>query len=155
MAYLRILVVYCLKLLIQITTGHTIPCNSYVCSPEIVKYNQRSNGICDLNCMHAACNFDSLFDTNPAPDNKQSECLLNCLASNSACTYEILGNGKCDQGDFNLACNSQVCGWDFGDCGYCAPECEESYLDSKVSVCFDECRTDSCYYQNGICVIFT
>ncbi len=75
-----------------------IPCNPQTCSLDIVIITQLQNNRCDLNCMHAACQFDS-FDAESSNLSKESSgCLHSCLASNSRCRYEMLGNGRCDEG---------------------------------------------------------
>lgn len=75
-----------------------VPCNQFICSKDIVSNIQRANDFCDLDCMHAACNFDSTDEADPVLYKEQSGCLSECLRANSRCTYEMLGNGRCEKG---------------------------------------------------------
>lgn len=77
--------------------------------------------------MTESCNFQNL---NP-------ECLNNCLES--GCTIEKLTNTNCDS-----SCNTLVCAWDFGSCGYCSQGCFASDLNS----CSTECDVPEC--SNGL-----
>lgn len=130
----------------------TLPCNQFICSIEKVMNIQKSNDLCDLDCMHAACNFDSSDETDSSVYKEHSECLSECLRSDSRCSYEMLGNGRCEKGNEYVECNTQVCGWDWGDCGYCSQNCSQGFLAKKLPICAKECNNQSCYYQNGVCV---
>jgi hypothetical protein len=84
-------------LVLNIQALGTIPCNEYTCSLDIVILTQRQNNRCDLNCMHAACQYDSSEEESSTLKKENSGCLQICLASNSRCKYEMLGDGKCDE----------------------------------------------------------
>jgi hypothetical protein len=129
-----------------------IPCNEFICSKEIVTNMQRSNDLCDLDCMHAACNFDSFDEADQILYKEQSGCLSECLRSNSRCTYEMLGNGACEKGNEQVECNAKVCGWDWGDCGYCARNCSKGLLENNLPICAHECNNMNCYFQKEVCV---
>lgn len=105
--------------------------------------------------MHAACNFDSPAKVSALTHKEKSECLQDCLDLNPGCKLTMLDNGECEESKSYSGCNTQVCGWDWGDCGYCAPNCNKAFLEKGSSVCIKECNTSSCFFQNGICVRFT
>ena len=91
----------------------SLSCLPADCPGNSVPSTQRGNGICDLGCMTKPCSFDSQASG--------SDCLSTCSL---ACPVSGLGNHTCDPGTWQLACNTQECGWDFGDCGYCAKDCK-------------------------------
>ena len=102
-----------LILLLLFAGGYaSISCLPVVCSSSLVAVTQRGNGQCDLGCMSQPCSFDSQAGG--------SDCLSEC---GKTCSVGNLGDGHCDSGDFYADCNTAVCGWDFGDCGYCAKDC--------------------------------
>ena len=82
--------------------------------------------------MTAPCNYDG------------GDCLNDCLKSN--CTQRA-SNGACD-----IACNSKVCGWDYGDCWYCTTGCSAALYNNNQ--CDQQCNIDLCNYDNGNCVNF-
>jgi len=76
-----------------------------------VESTQVGDGVCDLDCMSAPCFYDSDQEPKTA-----SDCFGACVVQ--GCGAVLLGNGKCDE-----ACDFQMCGWDWGDCGFCAEQC--------------------------------
>ncbi|CAG9318584.1 unnamed protein product [Blepharisma stoltei] len=124
--------------------GIDIACNMNKCSP-----NTRGDKSCDADCMFSYCNYDSREAYQVTSDIKKSDCYGNpCDVKSKWECYRngasILGDGNCDE-----ACNVQECGFDFGDCGYCAPSCYKSMLGGTCDV---ECNTTSCYYDYGACL---
>lgn len=108
--------------------------NSY-CPEEII-----GDGICDVGCMVSTNNFDSTETPSTPFTLKTSDCLRNCL--NSGCTKDLLENSICDP-----ACNSIICGWDGGKCGFCSSGCFKSQLTNNGA---DEvCNTTYCFYDNN------
>ena len=89
-----------LLFLLSYTTraSELVPCNPYVCADSIVILPQRMNGQCDLECMHAACNFDSPDEVDTSLHRENSDCLQTCLVSSPDCTLSMLGNMICDEG---------------------------------------------------------
>ena len=86
--------------------------------------------------MNAVCGYDG------------NDCLNACV--DSGCTEGKLGDGVCDTGKGYAECNSEVCGWDKGDCGYCAKGCMEGMLGNGV--CETECYQSLCGYDSADCV---
>lgn len=65
-----------------------------------------------------------------------SACLPNC-------PYELIGDGVCQQGCFNLDCN-----FDLGDCG-CSPQCLKNSIGNGM--CNTECLIPACDWDRGDC----
>jgi hypothetical protein len=100
--------------------------------------------------MNELCNFDIADNPDPALGKSASDCMADCL-SFSDCAEEMLGDGKCDEGIRYIECNMNICGWDWGDCGYCAQSCYK--YDLEVSdICIKECDNEECSFQGEICV---
>lgn len=55
-----------------------------------------------------------------------------------------LGDGQCDD-EFN----TEVCGWDKGDCGYCGKGCYFEMLNNGK--CEKECENFQCFFDHGDC----
>ncbi|CAG9312679.1 unnamed protein product [Blepharisma stoltei] len=136
--------------LLASASGINIACNPNDCPPISVNFNQRGDTSCNLNCMTSYCDFDSQELKNSPNNYLNSDCTKACLASTSwKCKTAKLGNGVCDN-----SCNTPACGYDFGDCGYCAPSCN-LYLGFQQQLggsCDLECNTTSCYYDYGACL---
>lgn len=98
MVLVRLLVLSVLYM--NIAAKGILPCNQYTCSLEMVIFTKRQDNLCDLSCMSAACQFDSVDEETSNQMKENSGCLHSCLASSSQCRYEMLGNGKCDEGKF-------------------------------------------------------
>jgi len=81
-------------------------CVQTSCPPTFVVSTQVGDGACDLSCMTSPCEFD------------RNDCASLC-----ECPTQLLGNGVCDPGKDSSDCGTQECGWDLGDCGYCAYGC--------------------------------
>ena len=90
----------------QVLLTASLICSRTRCPPAFVPLIQIGDGKCDLSCMTAACEFD------------RNDCASLC-----ECPTQLLGNGVCDPGKDSSDCGTQECGWDFGDCGYCAYGC--------------------------------
>lgn len=58
---------------------------------------------------------------------------------------KVLGNGECEE-----LYASEECGWDMGDCGFCALGCFEADLSNGV--CESECASKACEFDGGDCV---
>ena len=97
--------------------------------------------------MNELCNFDS---SDAIPDKSSSGCIEICV-SYSRCRQELLGDGKCDAGMNNLECNMNICGWDWGDCGYCASGCSKDTIENSQT-CKKECNNHDCNLHDGVCV---
>ena len=120
-------------------------CSDYIC-PSYMK----ENSDCDLLCMSPACNYDSSDEK--SKDYKarflSSGCLTNCIES--SCSLDNLGDGTCDS-----SCNTQECGFDLGDCGYCASGCYQNYTDESWDNLLSNnqkdlaCNTSICMYDNN------
>jgi hypothetical protein len=77
----------------------------------------RGDGGCDLGCNNAICGYDSTGGTGTSL--RDGDCYETCLYS--GCEMETyLGNTDCDEDD---SCNTVQCGWEQGECGYCASGC--------------------------------
>jgi hypothetical protein len=152
LSVLRILILYLLLYSYTPQASALVPCNPYICPHSIVTLPQRMNGRCDLLCMHASCNFDSLDEIDATLHKENSDCLQTCLVSALNCTLSMLGDMMCDEGMIYIECNTQACGWDWGDCGFCSPSCTALDIKRNPLTCIEDCNTQSCYYQNGICV---
>lgn len=101
--------------------------------------------------MNQLCNFGSP-NSEFLMTKETSPCLEQCLLS-SGCSSDRLGDGKCDEGKYYTECNTDLCGWDFGDCGYCAPGCFKEDLE-HAETCKPECNNPSCNLNAGLCVKF-
>lgn len=114
-------------------------CDESLCPPSWV-----GDGMCDELCMNPSCIYDSLDPSSIEKDTPLygSDCYSSCLYSN--CLFEKLGDGVCDE-----VCNIYECGWDFGDCGYCANGCTLDNLTN--SVCDSNCNNEACRYDNNGC----
>jgi len=66
----------------------TVACPLYFCPEAWVRFTQRSNQVCDLDCMTVLCGVDTV-----AP--LISPCLVGC---ETHCVTSRLGNGICDSG---------------------------------------------------------
>ena len=109
--------------------------------------------MCDISCNRPYCLFDS---EGPEFSLESSDCYRQCQAQffcldpqkpiQVACDLrKMLGNGECEE-DYALA----ECGWDMGDCGYCALGCFEASLGNGK--CEEECASKDCEYDGGDCV---
>lgn len=67
----------------------SVACPLYSCPEAWVRFTQRSNQVCDIDCMTAYCGFDSVASHN-------SPCLAGC---ESHCATSRLGDGVCDSGE--------------------------------------------------------
>jgi hypothetical protein len=101
--------------------------------------------------MSEVCKFDSAAGTGVQYWRSYSDCFSECLAK--GCPASKLGNGVCDEGIYYLECNSNECGWDWGDCGYCAQGCFKSMIENRA--CDEPCNNEMCDYDDGACVTFT
>ncbi|CAG9331089.1 unnamed protein product [Blepharisma stoltei] len=95
--------------------------------------------------MNAFCGYDSaLFGTEFQKNS--SDCYSDCI-SIDGCDPKILGDGICHD-----TCNTQSCGFDWGDCGNCGFSC---FIDLQVGnenkICDPNCDCASCYYGLGAC----
>lgn len=89
-------------------------------------------------CITGPCNYDQ-----SAPG--VSDCDWDC--QNSGCDLTKRGDGTCD-----AECDMEVCGNDFGDCGYCAHGCTQVMLGNGV--CEGACNQPQCLldgYDCGFC----
>lgn len=108
-----------------------ITCNEYCLSGGI------GDNFCDDICMIKECNYDSpLFVDDRYLSFKSSDCFSSC-----GCNEVQLTNGICDS-----ECNKLECGFDLGDCGFCAPGCFLEDLESDI--CIDECFVALCKYYD-------
>ena len=110
--------------------------SEYPCNP-LCKAEMRGNQNCDLTCMTKGCNYDSKETTNNDYGTfYASDCFASCR-----CNKAKLINGICDS-----ECNNIECGFDLGECGYCASGCllSDLFLEYCKSECWNEyCRFDS------------
>jgi hypothetical protein len=102
--------------------------------------------------MNSICNFDTPEGTDSTVHKESSDCINLCFMY-TPCSLDQLGDGKCDPGDIHSACNFSLCGWDWGDCGYCVQGCFKEDLDNP-DICKEECNNSDCILQGGICVRF-
>ena len=82
--------------------------------------------------MTFLCHFDN------------GNCALNCTETGCSQTK---ADGVCDSN-----CNSSICGFDFGDCAYCLPDCTSTLYYN--SVCDNVCNYPVCNYDNFHCVSY-
>jgi hypothetical protein len=108
------------------------------CDLTFCKSYQIANGVCDKACMIDACLYDSLS----LEDFSTSDCFNDCR--DFGCQESMLNNGECDS-----ECNFYQCGWDLGDCGYCADGCTEELLNNEV--CDEVCSFSQCAFDNNAC----
>ena len=112
-----------------------ITCNEVNCPDEYI-----NDAYYDYGCMHSACNYDSpLHSDNVCMAFTKSDCFYECPYDEVQLT-----NGICDP-----ECDSSVCGYDLGDCGYCNSGCFEKDLISDV--CKPECDTYTCLFLLNSC----
>eukprot|EP00122_Pirum_gemmata_P002180 Pgem_evm1s1974 len=69
-----------------------------------------------------------------------------CLSTECAtgCPPSWIGDGDCD-----LSCNNNACGFDGNDCPDCAPGCSSQYLNNGR--CDVQCNNPGCNYDNNEC----
>ncbi len=96
--------------------------------------------------MNQVCRFDAGVDDTVQDWHSYSDCHKVCLAT--GCPDSKLGNGVCDEGTFYIECNSNECGWDWGDCGYCAPGCFKSMIEDRS--CHEPCNKLICAFDDGL-----
>jgi hypothetical protein len=113
-------------------------CPTFLCASEYI-----GDAYCDVNCMTGLCNFDS-----PSNSPRISDCAGQC--EDEGCDLSNLGDGFCHECKGYTACNTQHCGFDYGDCGFCAAECKEWMLGNGV--CSEECSSKSCLFDYDDCV---
>lgn len=128
-----------LVLLLHLVSSTTMDCWDKVCPSGYI-----GDTYCDTACMTKLCKFDSASPS----DNQASDCYPNC--SDTSCQTPLLGDGVCNNGKAKPVCNSGSCGFDFGDCGYCASGCFEDMLGNGS--CDDACNVKACRYDNNDCV---
>lgn len=92
------------------------------------------DGLCNLECMEPSCQFDAVLD-------EISDCVKDC--EGTGCNVSNLGNQECDP-----ECNSQVCGWDMGDC-ICSTNCQIG--DINNSICNTPCLVPNCNFDMNDC----
>ena len=108
------------------------------CEPKFCEPHQIGDGICDKGCMTEACIYDSLN----LNDFSTSDCYKDCIKL--GCEESMLHNGQCDE-----QCNNYQCGWDLGECGYCASGCTIELLQN--SDCDEVCSFSQCLFDNNAC----
>jgi len=125
--------------LLPVTLVLSLSCLETGCSPLLVLVTQLGDRVCDLPCMSAVCEFD------------EKDCVSLC-----PCPSQLLGNGVCDPGKDSSDCQAQECGWDLGDCGYCANSCK-SYLGFEEMLgdgkCDSACDSKNCAFDIGDCSV--
>lgn len=92
--------------------------------------------------MTGPCNYDMPSDSLSNSDKSISDCYQDCI--DLGCDSSLLANNECDK-----SCNIAECGWDWGDCGYCAQYCTQEKLNSG---CDSSCKNELCYFNAGGCV---
>lgn len=114
-------------------------CSSSLCPTTDISENQ-----CKTNCMSPPCNYDSLDSTSQSwvLRFQRSGCYNSC--ANTGCDINSLSNTVCDS-----SCDNVYCGFDLGDCGYCASGCTKEML--LNSVCDPACNVSQCMYDNNAC----
>jgi hypothetical protein len=128
-----------LVLLLHLAASTPLECWDSVCPSDYIGDN-----FCDTGCMIQICSFESKTPS----DKTTSDCYSDCISS--SCQSSLLKDGVCNNGKVKPACNSATCGFDFGDCGYCASGCFESNLGDGI--CDDACNVKACRYDNNDCV---
>lgn len=112
----------------------------FTCSDTLCLSHWIGDGTCDLRCMIPACNYDSSYVGSTLNETfLLSDCYNDCN-----CNKEMLANNQCDS-----ECDNIECGWDLGDCGYCASGCFES--DLTGSECKENCNRIECLHNNNNC----
>lgn len=91
------------------------------------------NGICDIECATADCQYD------------QDDC--KSLACQVGCYPDMVNDGVC-----NEACHVAECEWDGWDCD-CSPGCTSAKLNNWV--CDLECAVKACEFDHFFCVTIT
>ncbi|OMJ88702.1 hypothetical protein SteCoe_9326 [Stentor coeruleus] len=116
----------------------------FTCSQSFCPESYPGDKYCDKICMTLSCGFDyhTIMSTSPTEQFVYSDCYQACI--NFGCNLSLLANGVCDQ-----SCNDYKCGWDLGDCGYCAKGCTIDLLNNGV--CNSECNNQNCMFDNNDC----
>ena len=115
-------------------------CLTSFCRNGWVRSIQIGDEYCDLHCMTPFCGWDS-----PDGTFDNSDCLVDC--SYSGCDLGLLGDGNCDSSKSYSACNVYQCGFDMGDCSYCADGCVKLMLgDGKIQTA---CDNPQCNFDGG------
>ena len=115
-------------------------CMTSFCRDGWVGTRQIGDGVCDWYCMTPFCGWDSedgIFET--------SDCKWNCIYT--GCETSLLGDRNCDSRTFHSECNTYECGFDMGDCSYCADGCVRVMLgDLKPQAA---CDNSQCNFDGG------
>jgi len=88
------------------------------------------NGVCDSECLNAACSADL------------GDCQTQ--ACSAGCYSYMVGDGLCQ-----TECHNSACQWDLYDCD-CSPGCTADLLAN--SVCDSLCNTALCGFDSSLCV---
>ena len=118
-----------------------LSCDENLCPPSDI-----GDSICEFPCNIAPCGYDSssFFSApNGGFNFSTSDCYQTCLDTQT-CDLSLLNNTICDAG-----CNTAECGWDLGDCGYCAQNCPIALLTNDV--CDEVCEGEICSFDNHAC----
>lgn len=101
--------------------------------------------------MSLACGFDGALASISGLEYSTSDCYEVCKSA--LVDPSLLGNTVCDGPPYD----TEECGWDAGDCGYCAKECEV-YLgweaDLGDGMCAEACDISACAWDGGDCVSY-
>lgn len=130
----------------------TLQASGLSCHSNPDCFNYQNDDFCDEICNTLICNFDSAvdFSTGASYDKfKLSDCFIDCLET-EACDKDKLSNQICDE-----ECNTQICGFDLGYCGYCSSGCE-TYTGLKSMLgdghCDSACNVEACFNDWGDCI---
>lgn len=115
-------------------------CMNSFCPTSWVSTTQIGDDYCDFYCMTPFCGYDS-----PDGTFENSDCYWSC--ADQGCDVSLLGNGSCESGTSYAACNNYNCGYDMGDCSYCADGCVKQMLhDGKQQTA---CDNSMCNFDGG------
>lgn len=137
------------SLLLSASALSTQICTEEGCPMVWVRSIQQGDGICDLSCDSRACGFDGALVSASGLDYTTSDCYERCVSALP--DSSILGNNVCE----GPPLDSEECGWDAGDCGYCAQNCMfHSGFESDLGdgTCTEACSTLACAWDGGDCV---
>jgi hypothetical protein len=110
-----------ISVLASLVLVYYLECNRLRCPTVYLNNPASTEGTsCNLSCNNIPCHLDILTDELQEPlytTFKSSDCYMDCLAT---CEVGLLKNDVCDS-----ACNTAECGYDLGNCGYCASDCKD------------------------------
>jgi hypothetical protein len=133
------------SVLLSLGVASALECNRVNCPSYYL-----NDGYCEQSCSIIPCFLDIATESLSEPlvtTFEASDCFVDCIL---ACDWSHLGNSVCD-----ADCDLAICGYDLGECGYCASGCKpQSGFEAMLGdgACDTACNTPECWADDGDCV---